>query len=1319
MKNYLKSRIVIIGIISAVFLILAADFINAETICSYKGPDVSQDLLRLTDFSVSGNSALKVGDTITVKFTLQNYGQTDLTLGQRGIFAAARDPDNLDTSFGFTRANTNLKISETVSVEVSRVLDKAGSWTIWPSYHILSGKIYKLGPDNWHSCSLKVAEPPQDSDKDGISDQQDNCPQNYNPKQEDIDADGVGDACDNCDDRDTDQDKIKNCLDKCPNEAENYNQYQDDDGCPDETPKPEDTTSPTVTINYTPPTVNTASNITFRAIAQDNTSVNEIIIYVNGAQVKGCAPPDFAQGFWRCEYSGGPYPAGNLTYKAEAFDPDGNKGVSSEGKVEVQAITFETPPIEAHLPCTISGKLLDFKYSSKTVRVKFCEAETVGGGCSPTPPFTCVPASTACKEGGEVWYADVNRVWSGEETYRNPGPLSYQTQVPCEGSYLIQPVYKEFEEECEWKGTWRPTKGNLVTMEGANKSDYDFRFTPQDLTPPSIQTRTTDVARPATFKGEGGFTLYVEAIDSTDGVKSEKVSGTYRVSYFKSDATGPLESRKADATFTLSQECGLWYRGSSTIPHASCRFDIPYYEGGKSITFDLRISACDAAGNKVETTYSHTFPDEPGDLALATVEPIQVIYGAPLVKNKNTAFRAKVNSSFPYPVEASFRLTLPPDKWDLTNGTGRILLAFPVGWSFPDLWGPIKIPANASNYEIMLPIIADWQKEISGTGAGDATKILRGEEVSGIYGVDVRLMPVPKADQVNFSVQIDPENQIRETNEGGNTFNSPNYNIVKTKTWRFLVVPYKDDRGCVPYRPFVEAGVKKYLEYLLATYPIAEYKLEYAFATTPYSQRCTHDPSLTCEFVRTMNRGAGELRQWTARLAEEEGYDFGIAVGCSGGQANFNVMAVTVGDSGGEELLAHEFNHAVSPVSDIYSLDCYSSWLESYCELPDGNRFYCCWQNYNDEKERREENGIDPMEGCIIDCGQDDRGDCNAGCCWDRCKAECDDRGGTTWQAPDGRPSIMGIMPAADGFWVNKWVEKEGKQYFMDGPTGDNWISARSVREEGYHYCPSPDIAIDYDGYLNMLTHARFVSATDPEGLLVSGTINKNGEVKFDPFIYLPETVLDIEPGGKGNYYFVLSDKDNKVLSKTGFDVYFYQSDPYGGPIDEDYFVYRIEWKEGTKKIELQDKTGEVLASREVSENEPEIKVIYPNGGEVITQGKKIKIKWEANDKDGDVLTYSISLSKDNGQNWLPVDIDVGTNEYEIDTTSLSPTDYLVKITATDGVNTSIDFSDSVFSVKTDGKSQSSYVIYLIVILTIMAIIIAFVIYRSKFVKKK
>ncbi len=97
----------------------------AAILCSYDGPDTSEDLLQLTDFTVQGPSTLKVGDTITVSFKLKNFGQSDLKLGYRGIFAAARDPDDIDISFGFTY--TTVKVGETLPVNVSRTLDKAGT----------------------------------------------------------------------------------------------------------------------------------------------------------------------------------------------------------------------------------------------------------------------------------------------------------------------------------------------------------------------------------------------------------------------------------------------------------------------------------------------------------------------------------------------------------------------------------------------------------------------------------------------------------------------------------------------------------------------------------------------------------------------------------------------------------------------------------------------------------------------------------------------------------------------------------------------------------------------------------------------------------------------------------------------------------------------------------------------------------------------------------------------------------------------------------------------------------------------------------------
>ena len=1478
MLNHLKPSILFAGIVSAIFLFFSINYVEAATICSYPGPDVSPDLLRLTNFTVSGVSNLKVGDTITVKFTLENYGQYDLNLGSKGIFAAARDPDNSDSSFGFSFANTVLEYGGIRTIKVTKYLDKAGTWKVWPSYHLSLASGEKFGPDEWHFCSFQVAPSIQDSDQDGVPDNQDNCPLKYNPQQEDIDGDGIGDVCDPCDDRDSDHDDIKNCLDQCPNEPENYNNYQDDDGCPDEkpvevkdsdqdgvpdnqdncplkyNPQQEDTDGdgigdvcdpcddrdsdqdgikncldqcpnepenyngfldddgcpdqelrrrdeipPSVSIVHSPADVDFRTEITLTSVATDNNTVSRILIYLNNSVVKECSPPEYFErdNYWQCIYRGGPYPVGTLTYKAEAFDLENNKGTTTERTINVKGLEL-TPPSPGEeaqrrerVPCYISGKLLDFKYLSKTVQVKFCEAESIGGGCLSVPPFTCSSAYVSCKEGGRTWYIDVNRIWTGEETYRNPGPLSYQSQVSCEGTYLIQPVYKAFGEECEWQGIWRPTKSNFVTLSGTSKTDYDFRFTPQNLTPPNIQiTKSEPSIRRASFDGEGEFYLNIKTVDSLDGVKSAKVSGNYRISYFQSNEAGPLERKKAEEIISVSQECGIYYQGSSRIPHASCRLDIPYYEGGKSITFDLRISACDTVGNKIETTYTHIFPEEVGDLVLLSAEPVQVVYGAPLIKNKNTAFRVKVNSSFPYPVETYFRLTLPSDKWWLTSGTGRHLLGFPPGWHFPDLWGPIKIPANARNYKVMLPIIADWQKELSSTGP-EATRMLRGGEIGGIFGVDVRLMPVPIADSVNFSVEIDPNNEIREIAETGNRFDSPNYSVIKTRAWRFLIVPYEDEDGCAPYRPFVEAGVKRYLEYLLATYPIAEKKLEYAFAATPYSHGCTHDPSLTCEYVRTMNRGANELRQWTARLAESEGYDFGIAVGCGGGgQANFGVMAVTVGDSGGEWVLAHEFNHATAEMSDVYSYRA-GEWEVPYCEF--GDHYENCPEEYRGETACQEwctpermrypeycngrrlrtwfgsiSSACDlwaritrkPRNDCpdrIKNMINNEENYCRIWCEYDQCPSDkqkstdscgneyeksaceswCEEEGGQkTYVAPDRR----NVLPASDGFWVNKWipVSSQTSAYFMDSCIDHCHCVFPWMRKESMRYCVDnnqcghrlPDGSIvwgdigdarraqnlDKDGYLNLLNNRRFKNAVDPEGLLVSGTINKDGTVKLDPFIYLSETFLDIEPGTDGDYYFVFFDKDNKVLSKSGFDVSFYQSDPHGGPIDEMGFVYRIEWREGIKRIELQDKDGKVLARRDVSENKPEVKVIYPNGGEVFTQGKKIKIKWQASDKDGDALTYSLSLSRDNGKTWLPIDVDIKNNEYELNSFSLEPGNYLIKIRATDGVNTGEDVSDRVFTIKLSKKIPAPYIIGSLILI---AIVLAIIIYKSRFLKKK
>jgi outer membrane protein OmpA-like peptidoglycan-associated protein len=99
--------------------------------------------------------------------------------------------------------------------------------------------------------------PPPDADRDGVPDASDPCPteaEDGNPPDEkdgcpnkDLDADGIpipvdlcpdqaGIAPDGCPPKDTDGDGLMDPDDRCPKDAETRNNFEDQDGCPDELP---------------------------------------------------------------------------------------------------------------------------------------------------------------------------------------------------------------------------------------------------------------------------------------------------------------------------------------------------------------------------------------------------------------------------------------------------------------------------------------------------------------------------------------------------------------------------------------------------------------------------------------------------------------------------------------------------------------------------------------------------------------------------------------------------------------------------------------------------------------------------------------------------------------------------------------------------------------------------------------------------------------------------------------------------------------------------------------------------------------------------
>jgi subtilase family serine protease/thiol-disulfide isomerase/thioredoxin/uncharacterized membrane protein YphA (DoxX/SURF4 family) len=85
-------------------------------------------------------------------------------------------------------------------------------------------------PDSQDNCPNKSNKDQSDADKDGVGDVCDNCPKKYNPDQKDSDKDGIGDACDVSD---TDKDGIPDSQDNCPNTSNKDQTDADKDGAGD------------------------------------------------------------------------------------------------------------------------------------------------------------------------------------------------------------------------------------------------------------------------------------------------------------------------------------------------------------------------------------------------------------------------------------------------------------------------------------------------------------------------------------------------------------------------------------------------------------------------------------------------------------------------------------------------------------------------------------------------------------------------------------------------------------------------------------------------------------------------------------------------------------------------------------------------------------------------------------------------------------------------------------------------------------------------------------------------------------------------------
>lgn len=195
--------------------------------------------------------------------------------------------------------------------------------------------------------------------------------------------------------------------------------------------------------------------------------------------------------------------------------------------------------------------------------------------------------------------------------------------------------------------------------------------------------------------------------------------------------------------------------------------------------------------------------------------------------------------------------------------------------------------------------------------------------------------------------------------------------------------------------------------------------------------------------------------------------------------------------------------------------------------------------------------------------------------------------------------------------------------------------------------------------------------------LALSGIVNMlTDKVSIDYGYRIMRTITLSQPV-QSDYTIELRNADAQVLVSQPIEVSGIESvaNEWGG------FRHILPYHEETEKIVFK-RAATVLASIAVSEHPPTVTLLSPNGGEILTDTHTVT--WRAADADGDELHYTLQYSPDGGISWQAVAVDIESTQYDLDVRELiGSTKALLRIIVSDGVNTTADQSDALFTVPT------------------------------------
>ncbi|UCC64920.1 MAG: fibronectin type III domain-containing protein, partial [Anaerolineae bacterium] len=206
------------------------------------------------------------------------------------------------------------------------------------------------------------------------------------------------------------------------------------------------------------------------------------------------------------------------------------------------------------------------------------------------------------------------------------------------------------------------------------------------------------------------------------------------------------------------------------------------------------------------------------------------------------------------------------------------------------------------------------------------------------------------------------------------------------------------------------------------------------------------------------------------------------------------------------------------------------------------------------------------------------------------------------------------------------------------------------------------------------------------EHLAVFGTVyTATNQVQLGFFYRVPDA-WDVLGRVPGDYSIRLLDAGGSTLADYPFTPRYDHVDP--GPSCQDaaaadnpaLITEYVPWVAGATRVAIYHGAQELI-SRPVSADAPQVRIVYPNGGEALA-GDQIRVTWEASDADGDPLEFTVEYSVDGGAHWSPLGSRITGNEVLLDATSVPGTEQgMFRVVASEGVNTAQDESDGTFTV--------------------------------------